>query len=194
MKDIQYNIVCNANIPRKSVQIKLGKKGDKYTTCTKIPTPATTVNASHPLEPFAWSPRSCFFFPAPFFHLLLDYYFFSFLSYPYNRQTFSLRRSIESYPSNRSFLSLPDFDLFSSFLFSPLLSPRDIQPKHFCSTYLRLIGAVFVFSSDRAVKLSLKTREETIFLIFQSERFLRNSLRDWRFLQVNIFPDRRVVI
>lgn len=106
-------------------------------------------------------------------------------------QTFSF--SFQSYPPNHSiessFLSLrlPScrFALFTSV-------PR---PGIYTPTFLfhvRLIGAVFppsialvVFSSyPRSFHIEISplvvVREETIFLIFSLERFLRNS-RDWRF-------------
>lgn len=107
-------------------------------------------------------------------------------------QTFSF--SFQSYPPNHSiessFLSLrlpSSFLSFRSFHFSV---PR---PGIYTPTFLfhvRLIGAVFppsialvVFSSyprSFHIEISPLVREETIFLIFSLERFLRNS-RDWRF-------------
>lgn len=111
-------------------------------------------------------------------------------------QTFSF--SFQSYPPNHSiessFLSLrlpSSFLSFRSFHFRS--SPRDIYPNIFVPRiHVRLIGAVFppsialvVFSSyPRSFHIEISplvvVREETIFLIFSLERFLRNS-RDWRF-------------
>lgn len=190
------------NIPRKSLQIKLDKKGDKYVYRSTKDLPfcestVTTVNTSHSLEPFARSSFTvflrCDFTHAPFFHPL-PRLLFSFFLLSYKLVKLSPSRSnlipLITRSNPPSFLSVCPL---LSCRFALFTSSRDIYPNIFVPRiHVRLIGAVFppsialvVFSSyPRSFHIEISplvvVRVETIFLIFSLERFLRNS-RDWRF-------------
>lgn len=191
------------NIPVNPYKLNLARK--VINTCTvlrkiclsvkaQLPPLTRVIASSHLLDP-----RSQFFFDATLRMRLpssSSIIIFLLLALLQTCQTFSF--SFQSYPPNHSiessFLSLrlpSSFLSFRSFHFRS--SPRDIYPNIFVPRiHVRLIGAVFppsialvVFSSyPRSFHIEISplvvVREETIFLIFSLERFLRNS-RDWRF-------------
>lgn len=112
MKNIQYNISYatqispvnpyKLNLARKVINTRRVRK-----ICLSVPgqNPNTTVNASHRLEPFAWSPRSCFFFPPRLSSIFFsNYYFFS--SYLIVKLSRCVARSNLILRIARSFLSL----------------------------------------------------------------------------------------
>lgn len=156
------------NIPRKSLQIKLGKKGDKYVYRSTKDLPfcestVTTVNTSHSLEPFARSSLTvflrCDFTHAPFFHPL-PRLLFSFFLLSYKLVKLSPSRSnlipLITRSNPPSFLSVCPL---LSCRFALFTSSRDIYPNIFVPRiHVRLIGAVFppsialvVFSSDHFI-------------------------------------------
>lgn len=147
VKNIQYHPVhVSREYPRKSLQIKLGKKGDKYVYRSTKDLPfcestVTTVNTNHSLEPFARSSLTvflrCDFTHAPFFHPL-PRLLFSFFLFSYKLVKLSPSRSnlipLITRSNPPSFLSVcPLLSCrFALFTF-PFLAPGYI-PQHFCST------------------------------------------------------------
>lgn len=141
MKNIQYHpLYVSREYPRKSLQIKLGKKGDKYVYRSTKDLPfcestVTTVNTSHSLEPFARSSLTvflrCDFTHAPFFHPL-PRLLFSFFLLSYKLVKLSPSRSnlipLITRSNPPSFLSVCPL---LSCRFALFTSSRDIYPNIF---------------------------------------------------------------